>query len=125
MDRNQVGLFPAARGDSHFDGLNKEWHRIRKLAGITPEDREGLIPAGVARRHELNEYEQDSIAEARLWAIERKRKPVDVPFCKNLDKRMYNRVWKWAGDNRGRGANIGSDPIQIEQQLYQLVGSTL
>jgi integrase len=34
VDRSQVWVFPAARGDGHFDGLNKEWHRIRKLAGI-------------------------------------------------------------------------------------------
>ena len=34
VERSQQWVFPAARGDSHFDGLNKEWHRIRKLAGI-------------------------------------------------------------------------------------------
>lgn len=92
---------------------------------LTAEDREGLIPAGVTLRHELNEYEQENIAEARLWAIDRKRNPVDLPFCKNLHKRMYSRVWKWAGDYRRSGTNIGCDPVQIEQQLYQLVGSTL
>jgi fido (protein-threonine AMPylation protein) len=37
---------------------------------------------------------------------------------------MYNRVWRWAGDYRGRDTNIvRSNPDQ--QQLYQLVGSTL
>ena len=41
---------------------------------LTPEDREGLIPAGVTLRHELNEYEQENIAEARLWAVDRKRR---------------------------------------------------
>ena len=34
VDRSYLWVFPAARGDGHFDGLNKEWHRIRKLAGI-------------------------------------------------------------------------------------------
>jgi integrase len=34
VDRSQPWVFPAYRGDGHFDGLNKEWHRIRKLAGI-------------------------------------------------------------------------------------------
>jgi integrase len=34
VDRSQLWVFPAARGDAHFDGLNKEWFRIRKLAGI-------------------------------------------------------------------------------------------
>ncbi len=34
VDRSQIWVFPACRGEGHFDGLNKEWHRIRKLAGI-------------------------------------------------------------------------------------------
>lgn len=34
VDRSQLWVFPAARGDAHFAGLNKEWFRIRKLAGI-------------------------------------------------------------------------------------------
>jgi len=34
VDRSQIWVFPAYRGEGHFDGLNKEWHRIRKLAGI-------------------------------------------------------------------------------------------
>lgn len=31
---NQIWVFPAQRGDGHFDGLSKEWQRIRKAAGI-------------------------------------------------------------------------------------------
>jgi len=34
LDRNCPWVFPAYRGEGHFDGLNKEWRRIRKLAGI-------------------------------------------------------------------------------------------
>ena len=92
---------------------------------LTPEAREGLIPAGVTLRRELNEYEQANITEARLWAIDRKRNPVDVPFCKNLHKRMFDDVWRWAGAYRGYNTNIGCNHLQIEQQLYQLVGNTL
>ena len=31
---NQVWVFPAHKGDGHFDGLSKEWGRIRRLAKI-------------------------------------------------------------------------------------------
>ncbi len=31
---NQVWVFPAQKGEGHFDGLNKEWTRIRRLAKI-------------------------------------------------------------------------------------------
>lgn len=92
---------------------------------LTPEARAGLIPAGVTLRRELNEYEQANITDARLWAVERKRNPVDVPFCRNLHRRMFRRVWRWAGDYRGYNTNIGCDHTCIEEQLYQLVGNTL
>lgn len=32
---NQLWVFPAQRGDGHFDGLSKEWRRIRRAAKIT------------------------------------------------------------------------------------------
>lgn len=31
---NQLWVFPAQKGDGHFDGLSKEWRRIRHAAGI-------------------------------------------------------------------------------------------
>lgn len=31
---NQIWVFPATKGDGHFDGLSKEWGRIRRLAKI-------------------------------------------------------------------------------------------
>ena len=34
VNDNTKWVFPAARSDGHFDGLSKEWRRIRKAAGI-------------------------------------------------------------------------------------------
>ncbi len=31
---NQIWVFPGSKGDGHFDGLSKEWGRIRRLAKI-------------------------------------------------------------------------------------------
>jgi integrase len=31
---NQVWVFPGPKGEGAFDGLGKEWNRVRKLAGI-------------------------------------------------------------------------------------------
>jgi Fic-DOC domain mobile mystery protein B len=72
----------------------------------------------------LNEHEQANIADANLWATGRKHNPVAVPFCRNLHRRMFDRVWKWAGVYRKSNTNIGVDFPQIEQHLYQLVGNT-
>jgi Fic-DOC domain mobile mystery protein B len=92
---------------------------------LTPEGREGLIPSGVSLRHELNEYEQANITEARLWGLGRKHNPVEVPFCRNLHRRMFGTVWKWAGVYRAHNTYpVGCDHPHIEQQLYQMIGST-
>ena len=92
---------------------------------LTPEGREGLIPSGVSLRHELNEYEQANIMEARLWVLGRKHNPVEVPFCRNLHRRMFGTVWKWVGVYRAHNTYpVGCDHPHIEQQLYQMIGIT-
>lgn len=40
---------------------------------LSPEEREGLIPAYITLRGELNEAEQANILEAQDWAFSRKR----------------------------------------------------
>lgn len=90
---------------------------------LTPEAREGLIPSNVTLRSELNEVEQANINEALLWSHGRKHNPVAVPFGKNLHRRMFGKVWRWAGDHRKSDTNIGVDHAQIDDQLYQLVGN--
>ncbi len=84
---------------------------------LTPEEREGLIPAQVTLRRELNELEQHNILEASLWVTRRRRDPVSEPFARNLHKRMFGQVWRWAGDNRASNKNIGCDWWEIDPQL--------
>jgi Fic-DOC domain mobile mystery protein B len=90
---------------------------------LTPEARAGLIPSHVTLRRELNEVEQQNIAEAVFWSLGRRHNPVSVPFCRNLHVRMFGEVWRWAGTYRRHDTNIGCDHRQIEQQLHQLTGS--
>ncbi len=76
---------------------------------ITAEEREGLIPAYITLRRELNEAEQIGIADADRWAFARRRNVLDEPFLKNLHKRMFGQVWRWAGQYRTTARNIGVD----------------
>ena len=64
---------------------------------LTPEERRDLIPTHVTLRGELNELEQNNIAEANGWAFERKRNVLDETFLRGLHRRMFNQVWRWAG----------------------------
>lgn len=84
---------------------------------LTPEEREGLIPAQVTLRRELNELEQQNILEASLWVTRRRRDPVSEAFGRNLHRRMFSQVWRWAGDNRASNKNIGCDWWEIDLQL--------
>lgn len=88
---------------------------------LTVEEREGLIPSYVTLRRELNEVEQAHILEAEQWAFARTRNVLDERFLTALHKRMFGRVWRWAGKFRRTERNVGVDPLRIATDLRQLL----
>jgi Fic-DOC domain mobile mystery protein B len=89
---------------------------------LTAEEQEGLIPSYVTVRSELNEAEQANILEAREWAFARQRDPLNEEFLETLHRRMYHRVWRWAGRYRTSGKNVGDvDAYRIPTELRQLL----
>ena len=88
---------------------------------LSAEEREGLIPSYISLRHELNEAEQANILEAEQWAFARKRDVLDERFLTALHKRMFGRVWRWAGKFRLTERNVGVDPYRIATDLRQLL----
>lgn len=91
---------------------------------LTPEELEGLIPSYITLRGELNEAEQANILESQDWASARKRDVLDQRFLNTLHKRMFGNVWKWAGQFRTSGKNIGVDAYQIPTELQNLLDDT-
>lgn len=91
---------------------------------LSEEEEEGLIPAYISTREELNHVEQANITKAHLWAFARRRNPLDVDFLRRLHKEMLGEVWNWAGSYRKTGRNIGVDPSQIQMQVKQLMDDT-
>ncbi|MCU7937237.1 MAG: mobile mystery protein B [Candidatus Thiodiazotropha sp. (ex Dulcina madagascariensis)] len=88
---------------------------------LSPEEQEGLIPSYITLRSELNEAEQANILDAEEWAFNRKRDVLSEKFLTTLHKRMFGRVWKWAGTYRRTGKNIGVDAYRIPMELRQLL----
>jgi len=88
---------------------------------LTEEEREDLIPSYITLRPELNEAEQANILEAEEWAFARKRDVLDERFLTGLHKRMFGRVWRWAGKFRKTERNIGIDAYRITVELRQLL----
>jgi Fic-DOC domain mobile mystery protein B len=88
---------------------------------LAEEEREGLIPSYITLRSELNEAEQANLLEAEEWASARKRDVREEKFLNNLHKRMYGNVWRWAGQYRTTGKNIGIDAYRVSTELRQLL----
>ena len=90
---------------------------------LTHEERQGLIPSYITLRGELNEAEQINITEGERWAFSRPRDVPDENFLRELHRRMFGQVWKWAGEySRENNRRIGSDSFMIPIDLRALAG---
>jgi len=93
---------------------------------IRAEEAEQLIPR-ISTIGELNEYEAVNILRAREWAFEsrtmKSTDPLKEPYIRELHRRMFDNVWKWAGTYRPTERNIGCDPKEIVQRIPQLLAN--
>jgi Fic-DOC domain mobile mystery protein B len=93
--------------------------------GATPLDSDelgGLKFKHITTRGELDELEQANIEEGLRWLARQRRKDVLTDgFCIELHKRLFGKVWSWAGTFRRTGKNIGIDPIHIRVELRALM----
>ena len=98
--------------------------------GQTPlyeEERVGLKINSITNQVELDEFEQLNIEKAVEWTIHKKIKPEIIlteKFVKDLHKKMYGDVWKWAGEFRMTEKNIGIQWTQIGIELKNLLDDT-
>jgi len=79
--------------------------------GATPLDHdesEGLRLTHISTREELNLFEAQNIQEGMAWAWRSRSKDmVSECFIRQLHKKMFGDVWKWAGEFRKSNKNIG------------------
>jgi Fic-DOC domain mobile mystery protein B len=88
---------------------------------LDPDEVRGLLLSHITSRAELDRWEQENIAAAEVWAL--RRVPRDIltdGFIRRLHKRMFGTVWRWAGDFRTTGKNIGVPAWQIAGELRNL-----
>ncbi len=103
-------------------GLN-----INYIEGQTPlseDEQEGLKIPSITTREELDEFEQLNIEKAIQWTFGKKLKAEQLfseKFIKDLHKRMYGDIWKWAGTFRTSEKNIGVKSYLIGIELKQLL----
>jgi len=89
---------------------------------LTHEEKLGLLPSYITQRGELNEVEQINITEGERWAFSRPRDVLEVDFLRELHKRMFGEVRRWAGEySKERDRRIGSDNYMIPIDLRALM----
>jgi Fic-DOC domain mobile mystery protein B len=88
---------------------------------LDPNEIDGLLLTHITTRSELDRWEQDNINEALAWLEQRKSKDIfNESFMKQLHKRMFGNVWKWAGKLRQTEKNIGVPWYQISLETKTL-----
>jgi Fic-DOC domain mobile mystery protein B len=101
------------------------------INGQTPldeEEKEGLKISSITTQGELDEFEQLNIEKAVEWTIRSRFKTERVlteKFVRDLHKRMYGEVWKWAGEFRKSQKNIGVEWTKIPLELKKLLEDTM
>ncbi len=88
---------------------------------IDPDEAEALLLTHITTHGELNRWEQDNIVEALAWID--KTKPTNIlngQFIKQLHKKMFGNVWRWAGKFRRSDKNLGVAWDQVPMCLKNL-----
>lgn len=99
---------------------------LNPVPGNTPLDQDdiaSLIPS-ISWQHELNELEETNIIEADAWALSSRvsRDPLTEHYVRELHKRMFNNIWRWAGIYRIKDLLIGIQHYEIRDRIPALLG---
>ncbi len=89
---------------------------------LDPDEIEGLRYRNIVTRGELDRLEQANLESGLAWLARRRRTDVLAErFLRELHRRLFGEVWKWAGRLRLTAKNIGIDPADIPVQLRMLL----
>ncbi|MBC6428546.1 MAG: mobile mystery protein B [Cellvibrionales bacterium] len=89
---------------------------------LDPDEMYGLKFDHIRTRAELDELEHTNITEGLRWLARRcGGNSLNEGFIRTLHKRLFGKVWDWAGTYRLHEKNIGIVPHQISMQLHMLL----
>jgi Fic-DOC domain mobile mystery protein B len=95
--------------------------------GQTPLPRDlqkGIRPKNVQTMGELDEYEEQNIAEGLIWLSNSTNDCLDYVFWCKLHKKLFQDVWQWAGEIRKHELHNPDfiHPNKIRTDLMKLIG---
>jgi Fic-DOC domain mobile mystery protein B len=89
------------------------------------DERAGLIADWVATREDLNSAEQANVDEGLSALLRLRRRTLDQvlddAFLREVHRRMFGRVWAWAGTYRTTERDVGIDPWQVPMAVRDLL----
>lgn len=91
---------------------------------LEPDEAEQLIPSWISTRGDLDSAEQENIANAAEWTLRAELSTseiLDEGFLRQLHRRMFGEVWRWAGSYRTSARNIGVDAWLIAEEVGVLL----
>ena len=92
---------------------------------LAPDERDELIPATLATRADLNEWERENILGARKWALAtrqlRRHDPLTEDYLRRLHRKMFDHTWRWAGRFRTTERNLGLPVHQLVPAVRDLL----
>ncbi|MFZ4714714.1 MAG: mobile mystery protein B [Bacteriovoracaceae bacterium] len=93
---------------------------------LPPDLLKGLKPKNIQTMGELDQYEEQNIAEGLAWLENTSVKSLDYSFWLDLHKKLLGNVWSWAGDIRTHEL-ANPDflfPCGVRTELMQLLGDS-
>lgn len=101
--------------------INPSFEMPEGATPLDPDEIQGLLIDTISTQAELNFAEQQSIIESSKWIFEINHKNILTDqFFKNLHKKMFQSVWRWAGKYRTTNKNIGVDRNMIPVEIKKL-----
>jgi Fic-DOC domain mobile mystery protein B len=96
-----------------------ELHEPSGATSLTPDELLGLKAKHLTNRDELNELEGANIVEGLTW-LERRPRSFDVltdDTARAVHKRLFGKIWDWAGVYRLTEKNIGVPVWHISTEM--------
>jgi len=88
---------------------------------LEPDEIKGLKLTHITTRAELDRWEMENINQAYQWTDQLKNRDIfNEDFICLLHKKMFENVWKWAGQFRKSNKNIGISWVEIAVELKVL-----
>lgn len=91
---------------------------------LTEEEKLQLRPS-LSTRAQLNAAERLNIHAARLWALRkaglRRDDLLTDAFARELHRRMFNQIWRWAGKYRTSDRNLGWEWSRVPEGMRVLL----